>query len=162
MAPLPGRGQARLTASVYHLQNDVGDVEFANDATGWSYNLNFFANQSWGADRQWKWQVNGMYRGLDVTPQGRFNGYAFMDANTQHTLLDGNLSLAMRLSDVFDTREWSYRSDFANLYQENRFKRESRNLYLTATWKIGKLEERRRSGGGRDRYEGGGSEGMEF
>lgn len=162
MAPLPSRGQARLTASVYHLQNDVGDVEFANDATGWSYNLNFFANQSWGADRQWKWQVNGMYRGPAVTPQGRFNGYAFMDANIQHTLLDGNLTLALRLSDVFDTREWSYLSDFANLYQENRFKRESRNFYLTATWKIGKLEERRRSGDGRDRYEGGGSEGMDF
>ena len=164
MAPLPGRGQARLTASLYHLQNDVGDVEFANNATGWSYNLNFFANQSMGAEGQWKWQLNGMYRGPSVTPQGRFNGYAFMDANLQHTLMDGNLTLALKLSDVFNTREWSYLSEFANLYQENRFKRESRNVFLTATWKIGKLEERRRSGSGRGGYEGGGggSDGMDF
>ena len=46
--------------------------------------------------------------------------------------------------------------------KENRFKRESRNLFLTATWKIGKLEERRRSDGGRGGYNGGGSEDMEF
>ncbi len=162
MAPLPGRGQARLTASVYHLQNSVGDVEFANDATGWSYDLNFFANQSLGSDGQWKWQINGMYRGPSITPQGQFNGYAFMDANIQRTLMDGDLTLALKLSDVFDTREWSYLSDFANLYQENRFKRESRNLFWTATWKIGKLEERRRPGGNRGGYGGGGSEGMEF
>jgi outer membrane receptor protein involved in Fe transport len=164
MAPLPGRGQARITASLYHLQNDVGDVEFANDATGWSYDLNFFANQSMGKDGQWKWQLNGMYRGPSVTPQGQFNGYAFMDANLQHTLMDGNLTLALKLSDVFDTREWSYLSEFANLYQENRFKRESRNVFLTATWKIGKLEERSRSGSGRGGYDGssGGSDGMEF
>ena len=162
MAPLPGRGQVRLTASVYHLQNSVGDVEFANDATGWSYNLNFFANQSLGSDGQWKWQINGIYRGPSITPQGQFNGYAFMDANIQRILLDGDLTLALKLSDVFDTREWSYLSDFATLYQENRFKRESRNLFLTATWKIGKLEERRRPGGGRGGYNSEGSEGMEF
>jgi len=71
--------------------------------------------------------------------------------------------LALKLSDVFNTREWSYISDFANLYQENRFKRESQNLFLTATWKIGKLEERRRSGMGRGDYNGQGeSGGMEF
>ncbi|MAI23741.1 MAG: hypothetical protein CL828_06760 [Crocinitomicaceae bacterium] len=162
MAPLPGRGQARFTASLYHLQNSVGEVEFANDATGWSYNLNFFANQSLGGDGQWKWQINGMYNGPSVTPQGQFNGYAFMDANIQRTLMDGDLTLTLKLSDVFDTREWSYLSEFANLYQDNRFKRESRNLFLTATWKIGKLEERRRSASGRDGYSGQGSEGMEF
>ena len=30
---------------------------------------------------QWKWQTDGMYRGPSITPQGQFNGYAFMDAN---------------------------------------------------------------------------------
>ena len=78
---------------MYHLQNSVGDVEFANDATGWSYDLNFFANQSLGGDGQWKWQINGMYRGPSITPQGQFNGYAFMDANIQRILLDGDLTL---------------------------------------------------------------------
>ena len=163
MMPFGQGGQFRLTGSVYHLQNTVGDVEFASDATGWSYNLNVFANQSWGEDRRWKWQINGMYRGPSITTQGQFNGFAFIDANIQRSLLDGDLTLALKLSDVFNTREWSYISDFANLYQENRFKRESQNLFLTATWKIGKLEERRRSGMGRGDYNGQGeSGGMEF
>ena len=162
MMPFAKGGQVRFTGSLYHLQNSVGDIEFANDAAGWSYNMNFFANQSIGAARQWKWQLNGMYRGPSITPQGQFNGFIFMDANIQRTLLDGDLTIALKLSDVFNTREWSYSSDFANLYQENRFKRESQNLFLTVTWKIGKLEERRRSGG-RGEYGGGaGSDGMEF
>jgi len=163
MMPFGQGGTFRLTGSVYQLQNTVGDVEFASDAPGWSYNLNVFANQSWGAARRWKLQINGMYRGPSITPQGQFNGFAFIDANIQRSLLDGDLTLALKLSDVFNTREWSYVSDFANLYQENRFKRESQNLFLTATWKIGKLEERRRSGMGRGDYNGQGeSGGMEF
>ncbi len=163
MMPFAQGGQFRMTASVYHLQNTVGDVEFASDATGWSYNLNVFANQAWGENRRWKWQVNGMYRGPSITTQGQFNGFAFIDANIQRSLLDGDLTLALKLSDVFNTREWSYVSDFANLYQENRFKRESQNVFLTATWKIGKLEEKRRSGMGRGGYGNqGGSDGMEF
>ncbi len=162
MAPLPRRGQARLTASVYHLRNSVGDVEFASDAIGWSYNFNFFANQSLGDNGQWKWQINGIYRGPSITPQGRFNGYTFMDANIQRSLLDGDLTLLLKLSDVFDTREWSYLSEFANLYQENRSKRESRNLFLTATWKIGKLEERRRRSPESRGFSGEGLDGLDF
>jgi outer membrane receptor protein involved in Fe transport len=147
MLPMPGSGQFRLTGSFYHLANQVGDVEFASDAQGWSYNLNFFANQSIGDEKLWKWQLNGMYRGPSVTPQGQFNGFAYMDANIQRKLLDGNLTIAIKLSDVFNTREWSYTSSFGNLYQENRFKRESQNVFVTATWKLGKLEERGRKGG---------------
>lgn len=163
MIPLPQNGQIRLTTSVYHLQNTVGDVEFANDVAGWSYDMNAFANQSLGVKRQWKWQINGMYRGPSITPQGQFLGQAFVDATVQRILLDGELTLALKLSDVFNTREWSYTSEFANLIQENRFKRESQNLFLTATWKIGKLEERKRSGMNRGGYEGGGgNDGMEF
>jgi hypothetical protein len=80
-----------------------------------------------------------------------------MDANLQRKLLDGNLTIALKLSDVFNTREWSYTSDFGNLYQENRFKRESQNVFLTATWKLGKLEQR----AGRGAYPRGGNFGGE-
>lgn len=163
MLPMPGSGQFRLTGSFYHLANQVGDVEFASDAQGWSYNLNFFSNQSIGDEKLWKWQLNGMYRGPSVTPQGQFNGFAYMDANIQRKLLDGNLTIALKLSDVFNTREWSYTSSFGNLYQENRFKRESQNVFVTATWKLGKLEERgRKSGNSRSGSYDSDSGGMDF
>lgn len=163
MLPMPNSGQLRLTGSFYHLSNQVGDVEFASDVQGWSYNLNFFVNQSLGGNKLWKWQLNGMYRGPSVTPQGQFNGFAYFDANLQRKFLDGNLTLALKLSDVLNTREWSYTSDFESLYQENRFKRESQNIFLTATWKLGKLEERRQRGSySRGGSFGGESGGMEF
>ena len=164
MMPIPGGGQVRLTGSFYHLNNQVGDVEFASDVSGWSYNLNFFANQSWGEEKTWKWQLNGMYRGPSITTQGQFNGYAFMDANIQKSLRDGDLTVALKLSDVFNTREWSYVSDLPGLYQTNLFKRESQNLFLTLTWKLGHLDERQR-GSNRSRSDGdfgGGGDGMDF
>ena len=163
MVPMPASGQFRFTGSFYHLSNQVGDVEFASDAQGWSYNLNFFVNQSLGTDKQWKWQLNGMYRGPSVTPQGQFNGFAYMDANVQRKFFDGDLTLALKLSDVFNTREWSYTSEFASLYQENRFKRESQNIFLTATWKLGTLEQRGgRGGSSRSGSSGSESGGMDF
>jgi hypothetical protein len=49
------------------------------------------------------------------------------------------------------------------LYQENRFKRESQNIFLTATWKLGTLEQRGgRGGSSRSGSSGSESGGMDF
>jgi outer membrane receptor protein involved in Fe transport len=140
MSSLGRGGSFRFTGSVYHLANSVGDVENASDNEGWSYSANVFANKSFGTDGLWKWQVNGMHRGPSVTAQGQFNGFTFADASVQRKLFDGDLTITLKLSDVFNTRQWSYSSDFQRLYQESTYKRESQNLFLTISWNLGKLE----------------------
>jgi hypothetical protein len=107
-----------------------------------------------------------MYRGPSVTAQGSFNGYAFMDASIQRTFLDGDLDLTLKLSDVFNTREWSYTSKLETLTRTALHKRESQNLFLTITWNLGKLEagktRGKRSVGGSGGSGSQGSDGMDF
>lgn len=156
-APLWKASSMRLTGDVYHLSNDAGDLEAATNAQGWTYNLSLFANLALG--KEWKGQINGMHRGASVTPQGRFNGIQWLDVAVQRTLLDRRLSLALRVSDVFDTRQWSYAIDLPDFHQESVHKRQSRFAYLDLRWNFGKLEEGRRGrsggGGGGGDFDGG-------
>ena len=160
MKSLGRGGSLRLTGSVYHLANNVGEAENASDNEGWSYSANVFANKSFGPEGDWKWQINGMHRGPSVTAQGQFNGYTFADASVQRKLLDGDLTLTLKLSDVFNTRQWSYSSEIPTLYRESTHKRESQNLFFTASWNLGKLDTNK-SRSGRDSDRGGSSEGMD-
>ena len=153
-APLWKASSVRLTGDVYHLSNDAGDLEAATNAQGWTYNVTLFANLAFGD--HWKGQINGRYRGPSITPQGRFNGIKTMDLALQRSFLDQRLSLSFRLSDVFDTRQWSYVTDIpaSSFYQEVLRKRESRNLFVDLRWSFGKLEDSGRRG--RGGYDGGG------
>lgn len=140
MTPLGRSGSIRFTGSFYHLSNNTGDLENTFDSEGWSYRINLFANQAWGDKKRLKWQVNGMYRGPSVTPQGQFNGFVFIDASIQRKFGDGRVNATLKFSDVFNTREWSYTSVYGPLSQDSMHKRESQNVYLTITWNVGKLE----------------------
>ena len=163
MSSLGRGGSFRFTGSVYHLANSVGDVENASDNEGWSYSANVFANKSFGTDGLWKWQINGMHRGPSVTAQGQFNGFTFADASLQRKLFDGDLTITLKLSDVFNTRQWSYSSDFQRLYQESTYKRESQNLFLTISWNLGKLEAGKgRTGRPSSEGASGGMDGVDF
>lgn len=159
-APLWKASSIRLTGEVYHLANDAGDLEAATNAQGWSHNWTVYGNLALG--KHWKGQINGRIRGASVTPQGRFNGMRTLDCAVQRTFLDGKLSTSLRVSDVFDTREWSYYTELADpaFRQDVVRKRESRNVFLDVRWNFGKLEEGRRSreGGGRPEMDGGGGE----
>ncbi len=160
MTKLGRGGSFRFTGSIYHLANNVGDAESASDNEGWSYSANAFANKSFGSDGNWKWQINAMHRGPSITAQGQFNGYTFADASLQRKLLDGNLTLTLKLSDVFDTRQWSYSSEIPSLFLMSTHKRESRNVFLTASWNIGNLENNK-DRPSRDLRNGGGGSGLD-
>lgn len=163
MTPLGENGSFRMSSSVYHLANTSGDVENASDNQGWSYSANFFASQSFGSSDRWKWQVNGMHRGPSVTPQGQFNGFTFVDATVQRKFLDGDLTLTLKISDVFNSRQWSYSSDIPTLFKESTHKRESQNCFLTASWNLGKLEPmKRRSGRSAGERGSGDMDGIDF
>lgn len=157
MTNIGATGSVRLTASVYHLANDVGDAAAASDAAGWSGNLNGFA--SWSMGEHWKAQVNGMFRGPSVTPQGRFNGYKFLDVALSRVFLDNALTATCRVSDVFDSREWNYLVTGPTFAQNSRHKRQSRFVYLTVQWRFGQSDSRRDRTGRGSGFDGGGMNG---
>ena len=160
MTNLGETGSLRVTASLYHLANDVGDAAAASNSQGWSGDLNGFA--SWTMGPFWKAQVNGMYRAPSITPQGRFNGYKYLDVALSRTFLDQSLTATCRVSDVFDTREWSYNVGADDFRQDSRHKRQSRFVYLTVQWRFGQMDNRRDRSGRGDGFGGGMDGGMEF
>jgi hypothetical protein len=125
-------------------------LEAARDNAGWSWNLSFFASRPIG--KVWKVQMNGNYEGPAVTAQGRFNGFYAADIAVMRSWFDDALQLSVRVSDVFDTRQWSYTSEWEGFSQTAMHKRESRNAFLTLTWQFGKYEAGR---GGRSSRGGG-------
>ena len=154
MVPWGKGGSFRATGSVFHLVNNASTLEAARDNTGWSWNLSFFASRPIG--KVWKVQMNGNYEGPAVTAQGRFNGFYAADIAVMRSWFDDALQLSVRVSDVFDTRQWSYTSEWEGFSQTAMHKRESRNAFLTLTWQFGKYEAGR---GGRSSR--GGSGGMD-
>ncbi len=159
MVPWGKGGSFRATGSVFHLVNNASALEAARDNAGWSWNMNFFANRPIG--KVWKVQMNGMYEGPAVTAQGRFNGFYALDAAVMRSWFDDALQLSVRVSDVFDTRQWSYTSEWEGFSQTATHKRETRNVFATLTWQFGKYEAGRgaRSGRGSGGMDGGGGMG---
>lgn len=164
MSNIGKSGSLRVTGNLYHLANNVGDADAASDASGWTGNLSGFASFTMG--EFWKAQLNGMYRGASVTPQGRFNGFKSLDVALSRTFLDQTLTATCRVSDVFDMREWSYTTSGPTFTQDSRRKRQSRFVYLSVQWRFGKMDPRRDRSGGGDYERGGGMDGggggMEF
>lgn len=154
--PIGKSGSVRMTGSIYYLTNNVSGLEAASSNSGWSWNVNGFANIPLG--KVWKCQITEMYMGPSVTPQGRFEGFHSTDVAVQRSWSQRGLDLSLRVSDVFDTRQWAYSTVTSNFEQEAIRKRQSRMGFVTLTWKFGKMEPGRGRGRG-DGMPGGGFEG---
>jgi hypothetical protein len=157
MWPLGKTGSLRISGSVYHLVNEAPELTSVTDSEGWSWDMRSFA--SWTLAENWKCQVNAYYRGPSVTAQGQFNGFFYSDLAIQRSAFDGKLQISARVTDLFNTRAFSYSSIGENFERESEHKRESRNAYLTLTWRFGKLAERSGERGGRTGGSNGGGNG---
>ena len=96
----------------------------------------------------WKVQVDGRYRAPAEYPQGTFAGYVSHSAAVNRDFYDGKLRASVRVSDLFDQRQWSYTSEGSDFFQDGTFKRQSRFVYASLTWSWGKLEPGQKRGRG--------------
>lgn len=98
-------------------------------------------------------QFNGRYNSPRVTIQGTFLPRASMDVSVQKRWKEGTWSAILRLSDVLNTQEFRFSQEQGDNFQSGRFKRETRRLWLTVQYSIGKFsaqkkENTNRNGGG--------------
>lgn len=150
-----------LSGNGYRRSNNGENIQpgLSNIAYSWSSR----AMSTMKLKSGWNFQVSGFYRAPEEFIQGRFSGFWFTDVAVKKTILDGKGSLTLNLRDVFDTREFAFSIDDPGFVQERYRKRESRNLFLTFTYKFGRLEikgDRRRGRGGDG--DGGGFDGMDM
>jgi outer membrane receptor protein involved in Fe transport len=118
--------------------NDLTNSTMSYDA---KFNASFFLPKNFSA------QINGMFNGPSVMAQATRTGFYTVDAGLRKELWDRKASLSLRLSDIFNTMKFQVKTDDPNLKALMEFKRETRILYVTFTYKINegiKQKERQR------------------
>jgi outer membrane receptor protein involved in Fe transport len=98
-------------------------------------------------------QVNLRYNSPRVMPQGIVQFKPALDASIQRLFLDKKLVVSLRVSDIFDWQGFYMDLNTPNVRQESTFKWQSRRVFISLSYKFGKMEvggepRKRRSGSG--------------
>ncbi|MBU0486891.1 MAG: TonB-dependent receptor family protein [Bacteroidetes bacterium] len=100
-------------------------------------------------------QVSGNYRAPIAISQGTINAMYAVDVAIKKNILKKKGSISFRASDIFNTRGFSMNVAGTNFTQESLRKRESRQYYISFSYRFGKMDfskkrDRRNNGGGDD------------
>lgn len=126
---------ATATLNMFNTSVDgnVNNTAFANQNNSWS--LQVMSNID--LEDICKIQISGNYVAPVATPQGQFYGFSGINIGARKELFDGKLSVALNVSDIFDTRRFQMDLNSLNFTQEFIRKRETRIGTLAFTWKFG-------------------------
>jgi iron complex outermembrane receptor protein len=95
-------------------------------------------------------QLSGFYRTPMVRVQGTTDAIYSFDLSVQKKILKDKGVISLRLSDIFDTRQWSYYASETNIFElSGTWKRQSR--LLIAGFRYSLRQEKRSSRGNRGR-----------
>ncbi len=111
------------------------NVENSLSNSGFSWNTRFLSTLT--PLKNWEFQVSYNYVAPMITILGEMIPMHGLDIAAKTDLLKKRLSLSLRVSDIFDTRQFGVRIYNSNITQTFVRKRETRIAFLTATWKFG-------------------------
>lgn len=135
-------GNGRITswwdynANVSYFRTDISDPVYVTGVNGYSYSWTGRANTTFKLDKTLSFQVSYTYNSPTVTPQGRSDALYFTDLALKKDFMDGNLSVTLRATDIFNTRKYSgttYGTGFS-LFSEGQ--RDSRIYYLGISYNL--------------------------
>jgi outer membrane receptor protein involved in Fe transport len=126
----------RIMTSFSYYKTSVFGSDGNNDLTNsiFSYNAKF--NASLFLSKNWSLQLNSMFNGPSVMAQATRSSFYTVDLGIRKELLDRKASLSIRLSDVFNTMSFKIKTNDPTIKANMEFKRETRILYVTFTYKI--------------------------
>ncbi len=128
--------------------------EDASETQAWNNSGFNWSMKYTGVFQFWKktasFQLNGRYNSPRITAQGTVRPRMSIDAAVEKSILDGKWTFGARVTDIFNTRGFYFEIDQPTVYQRSEYKWLTRRLYLSVSYKFGKLELSRddRQGGG--------------
>ena len=139
------------STNLYYSQLDTDDPNFSNNGVNWFTRL----NNTFKLSPTWSIQSSGMYMAKRVIPQGHIDPMFKTDLGVKKTILNKRGTIGFRLSDVFNTFNFTYYTDGAGFEEVGNRNWESRVAYLTFTYNFGESQRKKRrskreSGGGDD------------
>ncbi len=133
-----------LSGNAYKTASDGSNVDSDLGNEGYAGTVN--TNITW-KNNGWQTQASVRYRAPFVILQGNIESVFTSDLALKKGVLKEKGTIGLRLSDVFNTREFNFNTSGENFSQSGRRKRESQNLYFTFSYNFGKLEKRKKKGG---------------
>lgn len=128
---------ANVFRSIVNGENIEADLN--QDALGWYGKL----MNNWKPFEGNEIQLSIRYRSPRDIAQGSFEGIFNMDIAVKQSVLKKKGSISLRVSDIFDTRQFEINTVGDNWQQYGLYNRESRILYITFSYRFGKLEQGR-------------------
>jgi outer membrane receptor protein involved in Fe transport len=151
----------RLNGSVSGFRvelNDVGgDTELSNNQLTWNAKLN--SNMT-----VWKdlgIQISANYRAPMVDIQGQMQEIYAVDLGLKKDVLNKKGTITLRVSDIFDTREFNFESFGPGFAQTNNNKRQTRIAFIGFTYRLNSEDSNRERRRQREE-QGGGDDGFEY
>ncbi len=109
------------------------------DRQGFNHNVKWNTSyEFWKKTATLQLSVN--YNGPRVTVQGIAQRRGPIDLAFEKKLANGNWSLGARVTDIFDRQGFYFEVDRPGVYQTGEFKWLTRRVYVSASYKFGKLE----------------------
>lgn len=151
-------GSANGFQTVQDGSNLEGDLNV--NALGWSGKI----MSTWKFDGGWQFQASGRYSAPRILLQGEISEMYWMDLAVKKNILNDKGSIGLRVSDLFDTREFNFYTQGREFEQFSERKRQSQFVYVTFNYRFGKLEDKsnRKNGGRGDGGDFGGDGGGEI
>jgi outer membrane receptor protein involved in Fe transport len=122
----------RLNGSFTYFKNEFKDGNISAKDFTWQGKFNSFFTTS----KDFNFQINFNYNAPDVTPQGKIKQIYFTDVAVKKDFLNGQLSLTLRVSDVFNTRKFESETIGQNFFTNSYRKMESRVAYLGISYRL--------------------------
>ncbi|MBX0335504.1 TonB-dependent receptor [Pontibacter sp. HSC-14F20] len=125
------------------LNTTQGDTELSNTQFSWSSKV----NSTFTVWEDLNIQLSGFYRAPTADIQGRMEQMFSADLAMKKDVLKKNATISLRVSDVFNTRQFNFLSFGPEFRTESENRRQSRIIYLGFTYRLnseGNNRERRR------------------
>ncbi len=139
------------STNLYYSNLNTDDPNFSNNGINWFSKL----NNTFKLSPTWSVQASGMYMAERVIPQGHIEPMYYTNLGVKKTILNKKGTIGFRISDVFDTFDFTYYTSGEGFEELGHKTWESRVAYLTFTYNFGESIKKKERG---ERESGGGEE----
>jgi len=123
------------SANVFSRQIFTGDLPVTQTGKNGSWNWKVLSNFKPFAGTNFSVAYN--YDSPIATPQGKILSIYWLDVSGSKDILKKRANIAIRFSDIFNTRQFRLEMDTPQFTDTFFRKRESRNVFVTFTWRFG-------------------------
>ena len=131
-----------LNANASYFRSDINDPVLVTNSNNFSYSYTGRINSTWMLSKSLSLQISSTYNSPIVSAQGKMDAIYFTDFAVKKDFMDGNLSVTLRMSDIFNTRKFSSETYGNNFSLFSQGQRDSRILFLGLTYNLNNFKQK--------------------